>query len=107
MAKKIKTQIIQPKVPKRKKGGGEMPQTKRSVILHKKQERLENLFLVLGEVERTIQELSRLYIEVPESKHRGVGGRLKPTDKQRLIAVQLEHAQKRADKLIKLINSLM
>ena len=100
--KTAKTQAIQPKISKRIK---EEPvaKTKRSVIVHKKEERIENLYQALGEVERTIQELSRIYIELPESGHRGVGGEMKPTGKQKMIQKQLEQAQARADRLIKLI----
>ena len=97
-----KPQIIQVKMPKRVKVEPR-PKTKRSVIVHKKEERIENLYQVLGEVERTIQELSRIYAELPESKHRGIGGQMKPTEKQRMIRQQIERAQSRAERCIRLI----
>jgi len=106
MSRKKKIEIIQPKMPKTRKKEDVMPKSKRSVILHKKEAPVENLYEMLGEVERTIRELSRMYIEVPESRHSGVGGRMKPTEKQEMIKEQIDKAQKRADRLISLIDKL-
>ncbi len=99
---KIKSKAFQPKVQKRKKEE-EMAKRKESLIVHKTLKKTEDFYQVLGEVERTIQELSRIYTELPESKHRGVGGKMKPTNKQEMINQQLEYARKRAERIIRLI----
>lgn len=97
-----KLEAIRPKMPKRAKEEP-MAKTKRSVIVHETKKKTEDLYQVLGEVERTIQELSRIYTELPESKHRGVGGQMKPTEKQKMIQKQIDQAQARAERLIRLI----
>lgn len=77
--------------------------TKRSIIFYKKGEKIENLYQILGEVERKIQELSQIYAELPDSRHRGIGGKMKPTLKQKLIQEQIERAEAMAERLMKLI----
>lgn len=98
--------VLKPKMSKKKQKKEEPLKTKRSVIVHKKEENIQDLYQVLGELERTIQELSRIYSELPDSRHRGVGGRMKPTLKQEQIARQIEQAQARADRIMKLIEKL-
>ena len=44
-----------------------------------------------------------MYAELPDSNHRDVGGRMKPTTKQMEIAKQIKRAQARADKLMRII----
>lgn len=100
---KIESKAFQPKVPKRKEKEEEMAKIKRSVIVHETKKKTEDFYQVLGEVERTIQELSRIYTELPESKRRGVGGKMKPTHKQEMINQQLEYARKRAERIIRMI----
>lgn len=102
---KGKFETIQPEMPKKEKKES-TAKAKRSEIVYKKQERIENLYHALGEAERTIQELSRIYTELPESGHRGVGGEMKPTEKQKMIRSQIGRAQGRADRLIELIERI-
>lgn len=100
--KKSKAIILQPKVPKKTKKAP-APKTKRSVIVHKSEKAVENLYQMLGQIENTIEELARLYTELPDSKHYGVGGKMKPSLKQEIIAEQLRHAQIRAARILRLI----
>lgn len=66
----------------------------------------DNLCQILGEIERTIQELSRQYADLSDSNHFGIGGIMKPTVKQDVIKQQLDEANKRADRLLKAIEKL-
>lgn len=94
-------------MPRKKKKKKEVPsRTKRSVVVHKKKEEIENLYQILRQLGRNIQELSRSYSELPDSKHRGVGDWMKPTLKQEQITKQIRQAQARAERLIKLIEKL-
>ncbi|MDP8263038.1 MAG: hypothetical protein P9M13_07025 [Candidatus Ancaeobacter aquaticus] len=79
------------------------PKTKRTVIVHKKDIKVDNIFQLLSVVENNIQELNRMYAELPGSNHRDVGGRMKPTTKQIEIAKQIKSAQARADRLMRII----
>ena len=54
-------------------------------------------------IENNIQELSRMYAELPDSNHRDVAGRMKPTQKQIEISRQIKSAQARADRLMRII----
>lgn len=78
---------------------------KRSVIVHEKNVPTKNLHEVLGQTEKTIQELSRYLAELPQSARRGVGGQLSLTTKEKLIIKELEEARKRADRILKLIEN--
>lgn len=102
MPKKIrepKIELIQPKVPNKEVAS----QVKKSTISVKKDVKVENLYQTLAEVERTIQELTRLYVETEDSKHFGLGGTMKPTEKQMTIKEQLIKADERAKELLKKI----
>jgi len=79
------------------------PKTKRTVVVHKKDINVDNIFQLLSVIENNIQELTRIYSELPDSNHRDVGGRMKPTTKQMEIAKQIKRAQARADKLMRII----
>ena len=77
--------------------------TKRSVVVHKKDIDVNNIYQMLNVVENNIQELTRMYSELPDSNHRDVGGRMKPTTKQMEIAKQIKRAQARAERLMQII----
>ena len=81
----------------------EAPKTKRSVVVHKKDINVDNIYQMLNVVENNIQELTRMFSELPGSNHRDVGGRMKPTTKQIEIAKQIKRAQARADRLMQII----
>ena len=78
-------------------------QTKRSVVVHKKDNRVENLYQLIAQVEEHVAELTRMYSELPDSKHKSVGGMMKPTLKQEIIAEQIKKAEVRLNKLIRLL----
>ena len=104
--KKPKVEILTPKVPKRrdknmaKKSG---TRTKRSVIVHKKDEKAENLYHIIGQLQEQIAELTRIYGELPDSKHKGVGGMMKPTLKQKMVAEQIKSAEERLNRMTRLL----
>lgn len=77
--------------------------SKTSTIVHKTKKPATDLYQVLGKIEETVQELTRLFAEADDSKHRGAQGMLKLTQKQQLIIKQLELAQNRAESVVKLI----
>lgn len=101
--KKPKITVLTPKVSKKKEKEEEMPRTKRAVIVYKKDQKIDNLYHILGELEEAIRELCVIYAELPDSKHRGVGGRMKPTPRQVQIERQIEQTQARAVRIMKLI----
>lgn len=63
----------------------------------------EGLYQTVGETERTIRELSKIYADLPDSNHFGAGGTMKPTEKQVLIKKQIDKANENAERLLKLI----
>lgn len=63
----------------------------------------EGLYQALGETERTVRELSKIYADLPDSSHCGAGGTMKPTEKQILIKKQLDKANEHAERLLKLL----
>ncbi len=97
-----KQEIIQAKTAKKKKKTS-AEKSRRSVIVHKSQKPAADLYQMLAQVEDTIAELSRIYADLPDSRHYGVGGRMKPSLKQEMIAEQIRHAHLRAARLIKLM----
>jgi len=99
--RETKIEIIQPKMPE-KRGKAEAGAKKRGAVSGK-DSKVENLYQAYAEVERTIQSLSRDYVEADESGHMNVGGTMKPTDKQLLIREQLAMAKERADMFLKMI----
>lgn len=99
--KKIKPSVLKPKPVK--KTIKTPPKSKRSVIVHKSTKSTDNLFQILGNIENSIEELSRIYSELPDSKHYGIGGVLKPTLKQKVIEEQLRKAHARAQRIMTLI----
>lgn len=106
--KKLKAIVLTPKMPKRREKDMAKKsdvKTKRSVVVHKKDEKIDSLYQLLGQLESNIEELTRMYTEAPESKHYGVGGKMKPTHKQEILAEQIKRAQRRADRLMKMIEN--
>ena len=84
-----------------------MVSSKRSVIVHKKEGKIENIFQLLGEVERSILEFSRIFVEAPDSKHKTASGKMKLTEKQELILKQIKQANKMSGSLIQIIERNM
>lgn len=103
--KKPKVEILTPKMPKRREDMAKKTgvTTKRSVVVHKKDEKAENLYHIIGQLQEQITELTRMYGELPDSKHKGVGGMMKPTLKQKVIAEQLKRAEGRLDRMTRLL----
>ena len=109
MAKKVKKKVkaIRPKQTKKKAKIKETaPKTKRSVIVHKTEKPVENLFNLLGQIHTNIEELSRVYAELPSSRHRGVGGKMKQTVKQEFLTEQINLARERADKIVSILENV-
>ncbi|MFC1668097.1 hypothetical protein ACFL1T_01780 [Chlamydiota bacterium] len=79
---------------------------KKSVVVHKKEKELENLYEAYGETERTIQELSGILSELGTGVRRSVGGQLKLTSKEQIVVREIEGARHRADTLLRLIESI-
>ena len=65
----------------------------------------ENLYQVLAEIERTIQQLSSVYATTESSQHIGAGGQLKLTPQQETIKQQLADAQARYDRILKILEN--
>ena len=82
---------------------GTSVKTKRSVVIHKKDDRAENLYQLIGQVQENVSELIRMYGELPDSRHKSVGGRMKPTLKQEVIAEQIKLAEARLNRLMRLL----
>ena len=80
-----------------------LPETKRSEITYKKDIPVTNLYALLAETEKTIQELSRTLAELPASRRVSVGGTMKLTEKENLIIQELAAARVRAERLLKII----
>jgi hypothetical protein len=96
MAKKI--QPIKP-TPKT----DSIPETKRSQITYKKDEPVTSPYAAFGEAEKTIQELTRMLAELPGSRHFGVGGKQKLTEKEKMLKAELAAARVRVERLLKII----
>ncbi len=99
MAKKVKNpkiEVIRPKVQKAVE-----KESKNVSVSAKKDTKVENVYQAYGEAERTIQELTRLYVEAEDSRHYGVSGTMKPTQKQMVIQMQLDKANERAKEILK------
>lgn len=103
--KKPKIEILIPKVPKRRE---EMVKksdvkTKRSIVIHKKDEKAENLYHIIGQLQEQLTEMTRMYGELPDSKHKGVSGMMKPTLKQKMLGEQIKRAEERLDRMTRLL----
>lgn len=100
---KIKTEIITPKMPKHEKTANKNSTPKKSSTLDKPRKPVEDIYQLLAEVQKTIEGLTLIYGELPDSKHYGVGGTMKPTLKQQVISEQLLQAEARDRRIEKLI----
>jgi hypothetical protein len=76
-----------------------------SVVEYQTDKPPENLYQLLGKVEGTIQELTRLLVETEDSTHLGVGGQPVLTPKQQAVMKELEEARKRADAILTIISN--
>jgi len=77
--------------------------TKRSVVVHKSNRPVSDLYQVLAKIEETIQELSRILAETETSSHRDIRGQPRLTPRQLIIQKQLELANRRADRVLNLL----
>lgn len=80
-----------------------MAETKRSVVVHKKDEKVQDIYQLIAQQQEYITELTRQFGELPDSKHKGLRGTQKPTLKQETVAKQLEKAEARLDTLMKIL----
>ncbi|MCK5706598.1 MAG: hypothetical protein KAI43_03005 [Candidatus Aureabacteria bacterium] len=76
---------------------------KTSTIIHKSEKPIKDLIELLGEIERTIRELTVLMAESIPSKHLGVRGLPKLSTKQLQIKKQIEAAQRRYNMVLKIL----
>ena len=79
--------------------------TKTSEVIHKSIKDATTLCQVLGKIEDTIQELTRLLAETQDSDHQGVGGQNIMTSKQQAIMNELEEARGRYESILELISA--
>ncbi|HRZ86273.1 MAG TPA: hypothetical protein P5287_00510 [bacterium] len=77
--------------------------TKRSEITYKKDARVTSLYELLARTEDTIRELTRTMAELPMSRHMDVGGKMKLTEKEKIIKQELAAARARAERLMRII----
>lgn len=105
VTKKPKTKAYIPKMPKGREDMAKKndTKTKTSIVVHKKSEKADNLYQIIGQLQDQISELTRQYGEVPDSKHYGVGGQMKPTLKQQMLADQIKKAEARLDRMTRLL----
>ena len=83
----------------------ETPSTKTSEVIHKSIKDATTLCQVLGKIEDTIQELTRLLAESQDSDHQGVGGQNILTPKQQAIMNELKEARARYDAILQLMTT--
>ena len=77
--------------------------TKKSVIEYRSTKDITNLFGALGETERSIADMTRIFAEIPSSGHLDVGGKEKLTTRQQEILSIISQSQRRADEIVRLI----
>lgn len=106
LAKKKEKVVVPPVISTKKKTGKTKPKSTRSTVVHKSSKPSENLYQVLSATEGTIQEITRLLSETGDSRHKGVRGLPKLTLKQQILQKQLDHANKRYNEILRLIDRL-
>ena len=95
---------ITPKVIKiGKKEPAKKTTRKKSTVIHRTEKPVKDIVQLLGEIERTIRELTILLAESTPSKHRGVRGLPKLTTKQIEIKKQIQAAQRRYYAVLRLL----
>lgn len=104
---KIKTEIIIPKMPKREKTTDRTSSSGKTAASDKARKPVEDIYQLLAETQKTIEELTRIYGELPDSERYGVGGTMRPTLKQQVISEQLFQAETRAKRIEKLIEDAL
>lgn len=77
--------------------------TKKSVIEYRSAKDISTLFGALGESERSIADMTRVFAELPSSGRLDVGGREKLTTRQKEILAIISQSQRRADAIVNLI----
>lgn len=95
---------ITPKVIKiNKKETAKESTRKKTTVIHRTEKPVQDIIQLLGEIERTIRELTILLAEASPSKHMGVRGLPKLTTKQIEIKKQIQAAQRRYHAVLKLL----
>lgn len=92
-----------PSTPKTVKPSPQELGTKKSVIEYRSTKDITNLYGALGETERSIADMTRIFAEIPSSGHLDVGGKEKLTTRQQEILSIISQSQRRADEIVKLI----
>mgnify|MGYP001604522530 CR=1 FL=1 len=77
--------------------------TKKSVIEYRSAKDISTLFGALGESERSIADMTRVFAELPSSGRLDVGGREKLTTRQKEVLSIISQSQRRADEIVQLI----
>ena len=77
--------------------------TKKSIIEYRSDKDITTLFGALGETERSISDMTRIFAELPASGQMDVGGKEKLTTRQNEVLGIIAQSQQRADEIIKLI----
>ena len=90
-------------VSTKKKKPAKASTRKKSTVVHRTEKPIQDIIQLLGEIERTIRELTILFTEVEPSKHMRARGMSKLTTKQMEIKKQIEAAQRRYYAALKML----
>ena len=77
--------------------------TKKSVIEYRSSKDITTLFGALGEVERSIADMTQVFAALPTSGHMDVGGKEILTIQQKEVLAIIAQSQRRADEIVNLI----
>ncbi len=80
--------------------------SKKSVIEYRSTKDISSLYGVLGEIERSVADMTRVFTELPESGQRDVGGREKLSTRQQEVLAIIAQSQRRADEIVRLIKKI-
>ena len=94
-----------PSTPKTAKSNVPESNTKKSVIEYRSSKDITSLYGALGETERSIADMTRVFAELPSSGHFDVGGKEKLSARQQEVLGIITQAQRRADEIVKLIKA--
>ena len=92
-----------PSTPKTARSNPLETSTKKSVIEYRSTKDITNLYGALGETERSIADMTRIFAELPSSGHMDVGGSEKLTTRQQEILSIISQSQRRAEQIVRLI----
>ncbi len=77
--------------------------TKKSIIEYRSAKDISTLYGALGETERSIADMTRIFAELPSSGHMDAGGKEKLTTRQQEVLNIIAQSQHRADEIVKLV----